>query len=334
METKENSKIASEDLKIKMFRERIAQINNVDDKRDLDPEYGYYVYKDDSGKLHKEYFRPFPSKICYERKEFDYYYGKWIYNQKPSEWKMRINGSLFEENAEKIIEVKMPANLQVIEPETFAKCKNLTNVVFNNGLEEIGAGAFENTNVDELNFPSTLNMIEIFAFNNCQNLKTVNFQNGLNFIHNSAFSNTSLKSVNLPSSLVLIGENAFKDCCLLEELNMEYGIKEIDEAAFMGCTNLKEVILPDSITRIGDYLFNKCTSLEYVSFPKDLKNLPFILNGCTSLKFVKLPENVEGYRYEVFPKCENIVVEGKLQKDDDAFRKCRNVKKYSDEITF
>jgi len=326
MNTNENDmKFKSTQWEISQFLEHVKRVNDVEDLCDIDSEYGYYLVQDTNGKVEKKYFKPFVSNIAYIREEYDTYKMGWNYRAVASDRKMKINAKMFQDDAENIIEVKIPSGVQVIEHETFSKCKNLSVVKFNEGLEEIRASAFENTQLEELYLPHTLKSIDDDAFNGCKKLEMINFAEGLNYIHNNAFSNTAVESLDLPQSLFYIGKNAFEDCKNLRYLSMQYGLRTIEKGAFMGCEKLKAVVIPDSVSFLAHQVFSKCYGLKYVSLPKNLTTLPFAFENCTNLQFVKLPLNIDGYRYGVFPKCENLIVDGNLPKDDDAFKKCQSV---------
>ena len=110
--------------------------------------------------------------------------------------------------------VRFHPSVVEVEDGAFRDCKQLRKVVFNDGLQKIGRGAFWCcTSLSSITLPSTVTEIEQFAFGNCRNLREVIFNNGLQKIGSGAFCNcSSLQSIALPSTLVEIGSNAFLLC--------------------------------------------------------------------------------------------------------------------------
>lgn len=106
------------------------------------------------------------------------------------------------------------------EEESFAGCKKLKYVIFNNGLEKItriGKGLFRGCkSLEDIKIPETVVEIDKRAFYNC----------------------SSLKKINIPARTERIGEEAFAFCSSLEEIYFEdiSNTKEIHTRAFYGCT--------------------------------------------------------------------------------------------------
>ena len=140
----------------------------------------------------------------------------------------------------------------------FYYCKQLTEVVFNDGLRKIGVSAFWRCiSLSSITLPSTVTEIGTHSFLDCKQLREVVLNEGLQKIGVSAFiCCTSLESITLPST-----------------------VTEISNSAFASCENLREVVLhgvPQDLPRysiaafpisIGNAAFLYCTSLERFAFP-------------------------------------------------------------------
>ena len=57
----------------------------------------------------------------------------------------------------------------------FSKFHNVTSIILEEGIEEIGIGTFYGSNIKELIIPSTVTLIQHHAFQNCYQLETVSF---------------------------------------------------------------------------------------------------------------------------------------------------------------
>ena len=87
----------------------------------------------------------------------------------------------------------------------------IKNVIFEDGITEIGESAFEN----------------------CILLQSVTIPNGVTVIDWSAFAHcTSLKSISIPDSVTMIGAYAFENCESLQSITIPNGITEIEIYTF------------------------------------------------------------------------------------------------------
>lgn len=139
-------------------------------------------------------------------------------------------------------EIVCPSTLRVI-------CKFLSphnlleKITFNEGLVEIGPGAFENSKLKELVFPKTLKEIQRYAFSCCRSLTSIFFNESLKDIGVGAFSGCNrLKMIHLQKMMQNISRIAFANCSELGVVYIEESdIKlHIGLQAFYGCRNLNE----------------------------------------------------------------------------------------------
>lgn len=105
--------------------------------------------------------------------------------------------------------------------------------IIDDGVEEIGEGAFEN-----------------LAF-----LSDVIFPEELKIIGDKAFSYTGLRRIDIPESVRKIGANAFSYCNSLSAVLFTEGLEEVGERAFVGCA-IPSVVLPATVRTIGAEAFD------------------------------------------------------------------------------
>ena len=117
-------------------------------------------------------------------------------------------------------EIFPPVSVRAIEYEAIAGCSGLTTVIFNDGLEEIGIGAFSGCALVRIKIPSSIRAIEFEAFTGWSGLMTAILNDGLEEIE--------------------IEGRAFRGCALVK-INIPTSIREIDVAAFEDCSNLTTV---------------------------------------------------------------------------------------------
>ena len=77
-----------------------------------------------------------------------------------------------------IRQIKLPPKVVTIEDYTFAGCKGLSSVLFNDSVRYIGEAAFSGTGITDLVLPASLQYVSNKAFNGCRlkscKLKSVN----------------------------------------------------------------------------------------------------------------------------------------------------------------
>lgn len=124
----------------------------------------------------------------------------------------QILAGAFLENTN-ITSVTIPENIKSIEQYAFMDCKNLAVVNFSEGLNFIGADAFNGCNIKTLTLPNSIISINNNAFDNCRNLTNVILPNNLERIELELFAGcTNLTTITLPKELKLVVECAFTGC--------------------------------------------------------------------------------------------------------------------------
>ncbi|MGC7169753.1 leucine-rich repeat protein [Metamycoplasma hominis] len=263
----------------------------------------------------------------------------------------------------KTSKVTIPNNVKEIGDCAFSGCRNLKEVILNEGLEKIGAWAFEDTKIESITIPSSIKEIGDNAFYGCKNLKEIILNEGLEKIGYEAFRDTNIDSITIPSSVKEIGEGALsnsnissilinsnnknfeiKDNFFIDKNNKKIlayldkkttkvtipnNVKEIGDSAFLGCKNLKEVILNEGLERIGAEAFQNLP-IELVYIPSSVKEIEYSsFSNCKNLKEVILNEGLEKIDADAFlnTNIESITIPGSVKEiGESAFYGCKNLK--------
>ncbi len=182
-----------------------------------------------------------------------------------------------------LTQIVMPKNVTYIGNYSFYYARGLQQVVLNEGLKEIGYGAFDGCEVlNDVIFPSTLDIIGECAFWSCANLSKVVLNEGLEDIEEYAFDGCALERLEIPSTVKSIGENAFSSNSeSLKEIILPYSVGSIGKQAFSDNQNLETVrvdMKKDAITDtetigIGGSAFLNCKILKDVTVPKNVNEI-------------------------------------------------------------
>ena len=124
--------------------------------------------------------------------------------------------------------------LRELGRSAFAYCAKLPAITLPEGLEIIGANAFDGDGkLGEIAIPASVTEIGDYAFNVCSGLKAVRFASG-----------------NV-SQLKTIGSFAFYQCYRLTSLELPEGVVSIGDSALRIARGLKRVYLPSTLTQLG-----------------------------------------------------------------------------------
>ena len=234
------------------------------------------------------------------------------------------------------------------------------NIIIEEGIEEIGYGAFARQNLKTVNFPSSVTTIgsEAFSYANVETItfndnsrltnfswmgsnsvKHVNFgQNSqLKILNDTFLYSDSLESVILPDNLETIGERAFESCSNLTSIKIPSSVTSIGKKAFYDCGSLQIIVDPSNTNYSSDNgsLYNKAQT-ELIKGAGGVPNVN-ILNTvtkicdnafyrCNSLITVSLPEGVTSIGNNAFINCSSLssitIPEGVTNIGSSAFYRC------------
>lgn len=192
-------------------------------------------------------------------------------------------------------------------------CSSLTgNLTLPEGLEKIGAAAFDNCKglYGELHLPNSLKLIDSGAFDSCVGITG---------------------SLTIPQGITKIGSTTFSDCGFNGNLNLPDGITDIDERAFFGCKFRGELVLPKNLKTIGDKAFSNCSFSGTLHLPATLLSIgegAFYYNKQLT-GTVEIPEKITSIKSSAFEGCsqiEGLVLPANVETiQPSAFRNCFHI---------
>ncbi len=214
--------------------------------------------------------------------------------------------------------------------------ENVTTIILEEGIEEIGDGAFNACRaLKNITIPSSVKIIGNKAFFLCDSLEKITIKNGVKSIGDEAFNCCrKLKEITLPTTVTKLGKSVFDDCTALEKVVINGKIATIPELAFFNCTALKTVSFKaNTVKKIGDSAFRNCYNLTKVSFAKNVTEIgKSAFAGCTGLKEINAGSKLKTigefgfaacFALEKFPVTDKLVSVG-----DAAFYECKSLKNF------
>lgn len=218
--------------------------------------------------------------------------------------------------------------VKAVAQQAFQDCTSLTDVSFDDGVENIGKWAFYRcSGIVTLNLPSTLTKVQDSGFSKCTSIKELVLPDNLIEIGSFGFGTlSSLTTLTLPANMQTLKNNAFSSCSQLSEINFNSGIttvegnafaycgvkslrvpsnlKVIGGAAFSHCSNLVSVEMAEGIEEIGESAFYECNALASINLPASLTKLgDNALYNCKSLKQVDIPATIKEISAYAFYGC-------------------------------
>ena len=153
--------------------------------------------------------------------------------------------------------ITIPEGVTEIKAFAFANSE-IEEVSFPDSLKKIEKHAFyECSRLKEVSFPDSLKKIEKLAFYECSRLKSVDFGNGIDEIDGAmAFAYCSITKLEIPSQIKTIGDGAFYNCDKLKEVKFNEGLQKVGNDAFFGCDLIKNLDFPETLSDIGNHAFH------------------------------------------------------------------------------
>ena len=178
----------------------------------------------------------------------------------------------------------IPSSLGTVRKYQLMGIKTLEEVVIEEGITSIEAGAFTNcTSLQKITLPSTLINIGSSAFSQCIKIEEVYYHgtidnwnsisianiyatpmlNGARFYEYVDSNYSEVLSINIPSC-ISIGSYQYYGFKYVTNITMSSGTYVIGRGAFELCQSLRSFTVLDSVLSIGNNAFKNCTSLEYI----------------------------------------------------------------------
>ena len=135
--------------------------------------------------------------------------------------------------------------------------KKLTTVEFEEGVKNIGAGAY-------YRYWQTGWQTDVRVLKNIKLASTVKKIGDYAFYKNEAITEFDF------SNIEELGKHSFFGCSGLSDLTIPSRLKEIPDSCFSGCTGLSSLKIPVTIDKVGESAFKDCTGIEDLIMPVDL----------------------------------------------------------------
>ena len=138
--------------------------------------------------------------------------------------------------------------------------KNLTTVEFEEGVKNIGAGAYrlyKNSASSSYDY-------------GMPKLKNIKLASTVKKIGDDAFYKDKAITEFDFTNIEELGESSFSGCSGLSDLTIPAGLKEIPAYCFYGCTGLSSLKIPETIEKVCKNAFSDCTGIKELTMPVDL----------------------------------------------------------------
>ena len=207
---------------------------------------------------------------------------------------------------------KMIINEGITSIEGFigVECPNLTEIVFPESLESIGAEPFRRTPWYN-NQPDGCLYINkcLWGYKGTMPENThIDVKEGTLIIGGGTFSGcSSLTSITIPNSVTSIGYSAFSGCSSLISISIPNSVTSIGNYAFQYCESLTSISIPNSVTSIGNDAFSFCSSLTSITIPNSVTSIgSSAFSYCSSLTSITIPNSVTSIGYSAFSFCSSL----------------------------
>ena len=231
-------------------------------------------------------------------------YGYDLYSSNP----LYLGATLKLKNGETINNVDkitVPSSVDKIGVAQFYGFK-VNEIVFEEGLTEIGEGAFAfTTNVTKIVLPNSLTKIGASAFNS-SSISEIEIGEGVEIIEKDAFYCSDLTSVTIPDSVTKIGMRAFQGCTKLKTVSLGAKVDKINSYTFAD-SGLIEITIPETVKEIGEFAFVSARSLKTVNFSEGLEKIcQNAFAECSAIEKIKLPTSLITVETSIFYACTSL----------------------------
>ena len=169
-------------------------------------------------------------------------------------------------NKDKITAVVIPDTVKEIGKKAFINCSSLIDVKMSANIEIIEEFAFSGPQITTIELPDTLNELSRHAFAGCP-LTEIVIPLSINEIEEAVFLGCDINALVIPGNVKKIEVGAFENCDFLKEVVLEDGVESLDEYAFEMCDILEKVTIPASVTEIASNTFINSPNVTIVAEP-------------------------------------------------------------------
>lgn len=223
------------------------------------------------------------------------------------------------------------AKFSTVPNNAFSTLRSLSTVILPEGVQSIGANAFQNTDLFYITIPASITSIGTEAFygtrlqyitfapnsqltsigyqafyqcywleefvmpNSVTSLLRYNNNTNTDYESNTFRNCISLRKLKFSDNLSTIPYSTCYGASSLSELTLPATLKRIESQAFSDNESLTKLNIPNSVTYIGSSAFYN-TSVDSVCIPLKLTTLgKYAFRDCKNLKYVELPSNISSY---------------------------------------
>lgn len=137
------------------------------------------------------------------------------------------------------------------------------------GVKQIGAAAFNCSEIENVVIPESVEYIGANAFDECRSLECVNIPGSVTSVQECAFRDTAMKELVIPNSVTYIGDGAFQMNSSLKSVTIPDSVNYIGDCAFSSCEKLSDIKMGDSVKNIGIDVF---VGTAYYNNPDNWEN--------------------------------------------------------------
>lgn len=117
-----------------------------------------------------------------------------------------------------------------------------------------------------------------------------------------------LETINIPDEYTIISNFAFQDC-QAKSIIINDNIEEIQDFAFLNCSNLEKIIIRNSVKKIGSFVFKNCKSIKMIAISQNVSVLnDGLFEGCINLERLIIFGVIQKIGKDIFKYCFNIKI--------------------------
>ncbi|MBR4116767.1 MAG: leucine-rich repeat domain-containing protein [Clostridia bacterium] len=221
---------------------------------------------------------------------------------------------------------------------------DITKVVINEGVTEIGTYSFHNCDsIVSVTIPTSIKRIGSMAFYNCKNIENVNISDISSWC-DIEFDASDVDEIFGYSNPLYYAKDFRLNGSVITHLQLSDGIEYLNDYAFYGCKCITSITIPNSIKKIGYAAFQYCKNLKnayitdistWCALNPDnpdgaaLRVENLYLNN-QLIKDLIITDNITKLGYYAFYDLKSIesvtLPVGELNIDNEVFRGCDNLK--------
>lgn len=251
-----------------------------------------------------------------------------------------VGSQAFARNAT-LRQVTLPLNLVLIGPKAFDECISLTSVIIPAHVAAIGDYAFACcTALKSVTISGPVETLNCGLFSACSALEELTLPDSIKSIHSDVFHRClSLRTLVLPPYLEHIADNPVAHSGISSVVSQSPNFKVEGDMLIDCCTdtllayfgNAHEVTIPDGILQIGSCAFVENANLRHIVLPPSLLSVgDSAFSGCFRLNELSLPSSVASIGESAFYGCASLTQvelrEGLKHIGKNAFYECHSLK--------